>query len=339
MNTIAKDINSLLDLFQKDKSEIEEILAANPASCLARILQLRYEPGNSNAIAEKIRTAALYSGNTRWFEFLVRQMSTNFSGEEMTDHFAVTVPASESYSQPVNLADTVTGDSYLSGEEKDIFHSDDSQPGMVQASKEPPAMQDVFEKQEIEIPEEANRVNKNPESEVESSSTQLEEQVIEKTEVPVDETLNEDGNEVLPESAVAEEAISTPPPRIQESQLTFEPLHTIDYFASQGIRLSEADLTNDRLGQQVKSFTGWLKSMKKLHPGKLPEQDEVIQQIIQSAAEVSNVESDVLTEAMAEVLVKQNKKEKAIEMYEKLSLMNPSKSAYFAAKIESLKTS
>jgi hypothetical protein len=37
-------------------------------------------------------------------------------------------------------------------------------------------------------------------------------------------------------------------------------------------------------------------------------------------------------------LIKQNKQEKAIEMYEKLSLMNPSKSAYFAAKIESLKT-
>jgi hypothetical protein len=41
---------------------------------------------------------------------------------------------------------------------------------------------------------------------------------------------------------------------------------------------------------------------------------------------------------MAEVLMKQGKREKAIEMFEKLSLMNPSKSAYFAAKIESLKT-
>lgn len=124
----------------------------------------------------------------------------------------------------------------------------------------------------------------------------------------------------------------------QKATIDFEPLHTIDYFASQGIRLSEEDLRDDRLSQQVKSFTGWLKSMKKLHPGKLPEQNEVIEKIIQNAAESSNVEKDVLTEAMAEVLVKQNKKDKAVEMYQKLSLINPSKSAYFAAKIENLKT-
>jgi len=123
-----------------------------------------------------------------------------------------------------------------------------------------------------------------------------------------------------------------------EESISFEPLHTVDYFASQGIKISEEALENDHLGQQVKSFTAWLKSMKKLHPGQLPEQNEVIEKIIQSSAEVSNQSANVLTEAMAEVLIKQGKQEKAIEMFEKLSLMNPSKSAYFAAKIESLKT-
>lgn len=135
------------------------------------------------------------------------------------------------------------------------------------------------------------------------------------------------------ESEEIGENTDTPP-----GDLEFEPLYTVDYFASQGIKLSENELKDDKLSQQVRSFTGWLKSMKKLHPGRLPEQNEVIERIIQTASEKSNVGSDVLTEAMAEVLVKQNKKEKAIEMYEKLSLMNPSKSAYFAAKIESLKT-
>ena len=124
----------------------------------------------------------------------------------------------------------------------------------------------------------------------------------------------------------------------EEEFVAFEPLHTVDYFASQGIKISEEALENDHLGQQVKSFTAWLKSMKKLHPGQLPEQNEVIEKIIQSSAEVSNQNANVLTEAMAEVLIKQNKKQKAVEMYEKLSLMNPSKSSYFAAKIESLKT-
>jgi hypothetical protein len=124
----------------------------------------------------------------------------------------------------------------------------------------------------------------------------------------------------------------------EEEPMAFEPLHTVDYFASQGIKINEEVLMNDKLGNQVKSFTAWLKSMKKLHPGKLPEQNEVIEKIIQSSAEESNADADVLTEAMAEVLIKQDKREKAVAMYQKLSLMNPSKSAYFAAKIESIKT-
>jgi hypothetical protein len=40
---------------------------------------------------------------------------------------------------------------------------------------------------------------------------------------------------------------------------------------------------------------------------------------------------------MAEVYLQQGKPKKAIEIYQKLSLLNPSKSAYFAAKLEILK--
>ncbi|MGE5107570.1 MAG: hypothetical protein ACM3H8_08500, partial [Sphingobacteriales bacterium] len=58
---------------------------------------------------------------------------------------------------------------------------------------------------------------------------------------------------------------------------------------------------------------------------------------IQEAAEDSNEVKDITTEAMAEVLLKQGKTEKAIDIYHKLSLLYPEKSAYFAAKIEQLK--
>jgi hypothetical protein len=122
-------------------------------------------------------------------------------------------------------------------------------------------------------------------------------------------------------------------------EISFEPLHTVDYFASQGIKITEEPVTTDKLGNQMKSFTAWLKSMKKLHSSKLEEQDLATEKIIQNAAEESNINTEVLTEAMAEVLIKQDKKEKAIEMYNKLSLINPSKSVYFAAKIESIKSS
>ncbi len=123
----------------------------------------------------------------------------------------------------------------------------------------------------------------------------------------------------------------------EETVIPFEPLHTVDYFASQGIKITEEPISNDKLGSQLKSFTEWLKSMKKIHTQNLAEGDEQTDKTIQNIAETSNAHTEVVTEAMAEVLVKQNKLEKAIEMYVKLSLNNPSKSAYFAAKIQSLK--
>ena len=123
----------------------------------------------------------------------------------------------------------------------------------------------------------------------------------------------------------------------EPDQPLFEPLHATDYFASQGIKLSENVLGNDKLGQQLKSFTAWLKTMKKVQGDRLPPVSAAGEAAVQNLAEKSNLEEDVLTEAMAEVYSQQGKTEKAIETYSKLSLLNPSKSAYFAAKIESLK--
>ena len=133
----------------------------------------------------------------------------------------------------------------------------------------------------------------------------------------------------------AEEPVATPDTAAPE--IMFEPLHASDYFASQGIKLSEDMMGNDKLGKQLKSFTSWLKTMKKMHPDKISETGRATDTAIQSIAEKSNQEEDIVTEAMAEAYILQNKHSKAVDTYEKLSLLNPSKSAYFAAKIESLK--
>lgn len=120
--------------------------------------------------------------------------------------------------------------------------------------------------------------------------------------------------------------------------LAFEPYHTVDYFASQGIRFKEDDKPKDKFGQQLKSFTEWLKAMKKL-----PESEVVTPAVnpsdpqVEKLAERSVTDGEVVTESMAEVWEKQGNNEKAIETYTKLSLLNPAKSSYFAAKIEHLK--
>jgi hypothetical protein len=126
---------------------------------------------------------------------------------------------------------------------------------------------------------------------------------------------------------------------LNEHLPAFEPMHMVDYFASQGIKLTDEVQTADKLGKQLKSFTEWLKTMKKVHiPGN--EVNAGVSDIaIQALAAKSNKEGEIVTEAMAEVLIQQGKAGKAIEVYKKLSLLNPSKSAFFAAKIEQLKGS
>jgi hypothetical protein len=146
--------------------------------------------------------------------------------------------------------------------------------------------------------------------------------------------------QTIPEGQVAEpENTSAVDAGEANPAVSFEPFHTVDYFASQGIRLQQAELGKDKLGQQLKSFTEWLRSMKRLPQATMEAQvDPVIEQSINRIAEHSLQEKEVLTEAMAEVWKKQGNTQKAIEIYNKLSLQNPAKSAYFAAKIEQLKS-
>lgn len=120
--------------------------------------------------------------------------------------------------------------------------------------------------------------------------------------------------------------------------LPSEPYHTVDYFASQGIKLNLDLKSQDKLTNQLRKFTDWLKEMKSIPPntddlGTDPELEGAIHNI----ANTSNVAKEIVTETMAEVLVKQGKTDKAIQLYIKLSFLNPDKSAYFVKKIQKLK--
>ena len=187
-----------------------------------------------------------------------------------------------------------------------------------------------------------------------STPVKSEEQIIN----PVEEISSD--NPVVTNEAVGQkhemidtEEIKTPKEEVErlssettgrKEELLFEPLHTTDYFASVGIKLSEEEKTGDKLGKQLMSFTQWLKTMKKVHAEQTvksaPLADAALtstESNIQTLAEKSNQENDVVTEAMAEVLLQQGRQSKAIEILQKLSLLNPGKSAYFAAKINQIK--
>lgn len=119
---------------------------------------------------------------------------------------------------------------------------------------------------------------------------------------------------------------------VVDEPLIFEPLHTSDYFASQGIKLIEEQMPADKLGKQLKSFTEWLQTMKSVHPVKLDLKTSLNQEVT-NLAEKSNEEEDIITESMAFAYIAQGKPQKAADIYEKLKLLYPHKSAYFAAEL------
>ncbi len=170
----------------------------------------------------------------------------------------------------------------------------------------------------------------------------------EEDDEPFDEEEADEPVEELAEDAILSEKLNS---LLQQQASEFEkpvdaaaeipleniPHHRIDYFESQGIKLEE-DKPVDKLGTQLKKFTDWLKQMKRINPNAVElKADAAGEQEVQNIAEHSNEPEEIITETMAEVLVKQGKPEQAIEIYEKLSFNNPSKSVYFAAKIEELK--
>lgn len=172
------------------------------------------------------------------------------------------------------------------------------------------------------------------ESKAQESSGDL----VENTPGDLDNTL-QDSSPASMESQVAESLSKiTAIEKESSNELAFEPFHTVDYFASQGIKLSQQEATDDKIGKQLKSFTEWIRSMKRLPATELAKNvNPDIEKKVENLAVASVEEANVVTEAMAEVWEKQGNTQKAIEVYNKLSLIYPAKRAYFAAKIEQLK--
>jgi len=158
-------------------------------------------------------------------------------------------------------------------------------------------------------------------------------QVIESNEAKPEETETPEVENVSMDAGTVKETEE------ESLEVPIEPLYTIDYFASQGIKLrQEEEMQNDKLSVKLRSFTEWLKAMKKIHPEKLDHkmgQEE--ENSIRVYAETSNEPKELYTEALAEVYLQQGLRQKATMVFEKLSLLDPSKSAYFAARIREIK--
>ena len=148
-------------------------------------------------------------------------------------------------------------------------------------------------------------------------------------------------NEEKLNTIISEQLAQFQEPLVSE-ELEFEketPKLVKDYFEAQGIEIDLASLPQDKFTKQLRSFTAWLKVLKHHEENSqhLAEMGEEQEKMISIIAEKANNATEVITEAMAEIWIKQGNKRKAIDIYSKLSFIFPEKSVYFASQIELLK--
>ena len=304
-----------------DLQEIRDLVQRHPYFAPAQFLLLqKLQEENHPDYGAQLQKAVLYYHNPLAFEYFIN------AGRFYTDiSFDEAEPEAET-ELPVITTKEEDGSVDVSESEVDHQEVERSAAESVLVENEALPMQEVVvEETTTELPLQENEALP-LEPEVNDNMAQVEEPA-----VPVAES------DVRPEETMTQPS-SYQLPKPPVSDLAFEPFHTVDYFASQGIRLSQEEISRDKFGKQLKSFTEWLKTMKRL-PAQTAPLDAVTEEKLEHLAEDSVHNPEVVTETMAEVWLKQGNTQKAIETYNKLSLQNPSKSAYFAALIENLKRS
>lgn len=127
-------------------------------------------------------------------------------------------------------------------------------------------------------------------------------------------------------------------------------------YESQFIKNSKAFL-EDNINMKRLTFIQWLEYLNKsktisdigqiqtnierkqhnIYDDELDEEDLALQDFVKPLADKSTQIQDVISENYAKILAMQGRKDKAIEVYEKLSLINPEKKHIFAIQIEKLK--
>jgi hypothetical protein len=202
---------------------------------------------------------------------------------------------------------------------------------------ETPPFESVVEQKSVS-PTESGQIEKVPEDNTQFTETPISISNSNESDYEAFDGINEITNDdTAPPYSEPQKPLTNFDAKNSESIL-FTPYHMVDYFASQGIKLVLEDQPADNFGKQLKSFTDWLKVMKKIPISPLVEKtDEKETERIRHFAAHSLEDRDILTESMAEVLAKQGMYENAIALYQKLSLIYPPKSAYFASRIEQLK--
>lgn len=148
------------------------------------------------------------------------------------------------------------------------------------------------------------------------------------------------------------------------------PIYTEDYFLHQGVHVSNnippaldkaesEEASAPGVLMRMMSYSEWLNHFKKhgdaareeeqdqkalktmwqkekLAAAQEEENEEIPENVFEMAVNSITREDGMVSEPLADIYAKQGKYDAAIDMYKKLSLRNPQKSAYFARKVEEI---
>lgn len=315
--------------------ELVQLVKDYPYFAPAQIaLAAKYKSQGHVNTQTQIQKTGLFVSNTKWLQFQLMDLSAvNFTKKE---------PSSESTSNNNLLANidipSIEDVKQMMGEkpiQKEILANENSQTEHVEV--EPISESPIPAIESTNAVQTQNIVDKALDSDLKPEELQ---------ELPVDKEENTNFSEQAPlndiHSQISKLKEQWHKPVDENEKLTFEtdPYYTIDYFESQGIKFDYKSNANDDLTKKMLKFTDWLKRMK--NPSnkafqQTNEQGEELDKAIQGIAQSSNQPKEIVTETMAEIFEKQGDLEKAIQLYIKLSFLNPQKTAYFAARIQKLK--
>lgn len=343
-NNIVSWITGKSDLQQVSLQELKDIAHQYPYFTLAQLLlTVKMKKDNDPEYQHQLQKTALNFQNPQWLHFqlesLERDLSTPnpiaekqaITSDPLLDESQTSTELSE------NLWDETQADA---ANEAAIDGEERTTPSINEIQTEP--SEDVPEVIDEQAPLQEEAVLEPIESNITEEPIAEEQPISTEEEEEIPESNTESEKEEAPSrlsSLLEAQAIAFKTTDVSNESLDYNNpvlLPTKDYFASIGVTTDNT--INTDFGQKVKRFSDWLKQMKRVGTAEIEKQSDPNEdKIIMQKADDSNKSTTVLTEAMVDVLIQQGKKQEAIDILGKLSLLKPEKSSYFASLINNLK--
>jgi len=338
-----------------DYAELKTMVEEFPFSVHLRIKKLQYEKENfPDLFSLNLKQAAFrVPDRVKLYHILNNIENTNWNEvfkDSVVEEKSVVIVQTEEPKEIINESD---------------YYSEGTDPGDLVAGilkshkNNDPVEQDIQEPVE-EIKNEANTVESIVPSPVPEKITEEKEEIppLEEKEIiprptpeeiiaetpasPIEEEsglpiINETPS-LVPEEVMPPDLEENPEPEMKEEILSplsmdkkQEPVNAAEILRQRLAELSRGENKEENPDDQNKIIDDFIEKEPRLTLDRNKENDRDLSE------NSTKDNSEIISETLAEVYLNQGNKGKAIEIYNKLSLANPEKSTYFAARIEKIK--